>query len=521
MNGEIENIQYLIFNIEKEITASLSVKSSVFDLPNFLSFDPSIKRDFPHRILDLDLIVDATTTTSKAIHFKSFPQIDFNIKKLKATAEGFLPTININSGIFKISESALGFHLDFENFKTVFLDGRFNINGSYNSSSYQPYYIKSDVVMDGIKISELISENGDSVSEFYKGRMYGSLLLELQFADDSTQIKLFNIIKGNINYFYGEDSIQTKSLVFTSEGIDYNLEINPNPLATLFAKGNLKGNEIRTREFLVNNIDFDFSIKDAEYVIDTKKPKFFGANSKGEMKYTLKPFINNPDYHIYCNISSFDIKEMMYTFLKDTTISGNLSLNMNISMKGKEWKEMLATMNGDINLAGKNLIYYGVDADKLIEEFQRSQNFNLVDAGAVLLAGPVGLAVTKGTDFAKILITKPGQLSHITQLVSNWNANEGLLTLKDVALSTKKNRVAAKGWLNAVEDSLRISFAVIDDNGCSIFTQDVFGDLNKPTLGKVKVVSTLLAPVTNLYKSVMDVDCPVFYKGSLPPFKGK
>jgi len=520
INGELENIQYLIFNIEKEIKANLAIKSRVFDLPNFLFFDPSIKRDFPHRILNLDLLIDATTTTTKLMHFKSFPEISFDIKKLNATAEDFLPTLNIKSGVFKVSEDLLGFHMGFDDFKTDFLEGVFNFSGDYNSSSYQPYYIKSDIEMDGIKISKLLFDGKkDSIPELDDGKLCGSLSLELQFADDSTQIKLLNIKKGNINYLYGEDSIQTKSLMFTSEGIDYQLKKNPNPLATLFAKGNFKAEEVKTEEFLVNKADFDFSIKDGEYVIETKSPKFFGVNSRGELKYTLKPFIEKPSYQVNCKLSSFNIKEMMYTFLKDTLFSGDLSLSMDISMQGKKWDDMLASMSGEINLGGKNLIFYGIDADKMIEEFQRSQNFNLVDAGAILLAGPVGLAVTKGSDFAKILITNLGQSSHITQIVSNWSANDGLLTLKDVALSTKKNRVAAKGWLNIVKDSLRISFAVIDNNGCSIFTQDVYGDLNKPTMGKIKVVSTLLAPVTNLYDNIMNVNCQVFYKGSLPPLK--
>ena len=516
INGEIDNLQYLIFNIEKEIKANLAIKSSVFDLPNFLAFDPSIKRDFPHRILNLDLLVEATTTTSKVLHFKSFPEISFDIKKLKTTAEDFLPTIDINSGKFKISESALGFHMDFDDFKTEFLDGRFDINGSYNSSSYQPYYIKTDIEMDGIKISRLLyDEKEDSIPEIYNGKMYGSLFLELQFANDTTQIKLLNIDKGNINYFYGEDSIQTKSLIFNSEGIDYNLDKNPNPLATLYSKGFVKVDEIKTNTFKVNDINFNFFSKNGEYEFDTKLVKFFGDNSRGVGVYILKPFIENPAYRIRYDITRFDIKEMLNTFLEDTIVAGNMALSMDISMNGNNWDEMVSTMRGHLNLTGKNLIMYGMDADKVIAEFQRSQNFNLVDAGAVLLAGPVGLAITKGSDFAKILITNPGQSSQITQLVSNWYAKDGLLTLKDVALSTKKNRVAAKGWLNVVKDSLNISFAVVDNNGCSIFTQDVYGDLNKPTLGKVKVVSALLAPVTNLYNSIMDINCQVFYSGSV------
>jgi hypothetical protein len=488
-----------------------------------LAFDPSIKRDFPHRILDLDLLVDATTTTSKALHFKSFPEISFNIKKLKATAEDFLPTIDINSGNFKVSESILGFHMDFEEFKTEFLDGRFDINGSYNSSSYEPYYIKTDIEMDGIKISKLLyDEKEDSIPEFYNGKMYGSLFLELQFASDTTQIDLFNINKGNINYFYGEDSIQIKSLAFNSEDIDYKLDENPNPLATLYLKGFVKVDEIKTNNFKVNDINTNFFSKNGEYEFDTKLVKFFGDNSRGVGVYILKPFIENPAYRIQYDITRFDIKEMLNTFLEDTIVAGNMALSMDISMNGNNWNEMVSTMRGHLNLTGKNLVMYGMDADKVIAEFQRSQNFNLVDAGAVLLAGPVGLAITKGSDFAKILITNPGQSSQITQLVSNWYAKDGLLTLKDVALSTKKNRVAAKGWLNVVTDSLNISFAVVDDNGCSIFTQDVYGDLNKPTLGKVKVVSALLAPVTNLYNSIMNVNCQVFYSGSVrPPTKNK
>ena len=50
------------------------IKSSIFDLPNFLAFDPSIKQDFPYRILDVDMDVIAKTTTSKALNFKSFPK---------------------------------------------------------------------------------------------------------------------------------------------------------------------------------------------------------------------------------------------------------------------------------------------------------------------------------------------------------------------------------------------------------------------------------------------------------------
>ena len=86
INGKVSNLNYLFFDVEKDIVANLDIKSSVFDLPNFLAFDPSIKRDFNYRILDVDVSVIAKTTTSKATKFKSFPAIDFDIKKLYATS---------------------------------------------------------------------------------------------------------------------------------------------------------------------------------------------------------------------------------------------------------------------------------------------------------------------------------------------------------------------------------------------------------------------------------------------------
>jgi len=46
-------------------------------------------------------------------------------------------------------------------------------------------------------------------------------------------------------------------------------------------------------------------------------------------------------------------------------------------------------------LNGENLMLYRFDIDALIPKYERSQNFNLVEAGAFFLAGPFGPALTK------------------------------------------------------------------------------------------------------------------------------
>ncbi|MCK7523655.1 MAG: hypothetical protein MZV64_41465 [Ignavibacteriales bacterium] len=121
INGKVKTLHTYSLILKRILKLILILNHQYFDLPNFLAFDPSIKRDFNHRILNVDVSVIAKTTTTKATKFKSFPEIDFDIKKLDATIENFLPRLEINSGNYKISESILGFNMKFENFKTDFM----------------------------------------------------------------------------------------------------------------------------------------------------------------------------------------------------------------------------------------------------------------------------------------------------------------------------------------------------------------------------------------------------------------
>ncbi|MGB5895038.1 MAG: AsmA-like C-terminal region-containing protein, partial [Ignavibacteriaceae bacterium] len=514
LNGEINNIVYLLLNIEKEITADLKIKSKTFDLPNFLSFDPAIGRDFPYKINNLDLIVNANSTTAKLLEFDSFPEIIFNIKKLGATAEGFLPPLTINNGRFKVSENILGFHMDFDHFLFDIADGQINLNADDNSSKHQPFYIKAEVHFDDINPAKfLYDEQTDSIPEIINGSLNGSLFAELQFATDTMFMKLVNIKRGDLSYYFAEDTIVTKSLEFLAKDVYYNSDKNSNPLATLTTNLLIKSKELITDHFKVDDIYYDINVDNGTYTVIPKSKSFFGSLGKG--KHTLKPFDELPYYRIQYSIDQFNTEDLMRTFLEDTVVTGKMDFSMDITMSGNEWDSLVSKLNGNIYLSGKNIKMYGVDADELIEKFKRSQSFNLVDLGAVLLAGPVGLAVTKGTDYASLIVLKSGEETQITNLVSDWSVHDGKLTMQDVAFATKKNRIAADGWLNFATDSLEITFALLNKNGCSIFSQDLFGSFKKPQTGEIKVVGTILAPVTNLWDDVWGNDCKVFYNGSV------
>ncbi len=55
--------------------------------------------------------------------------------------------------------------------------------------------------------------------------------------------------------------------------------------------------------------------------------------------------------------------------------------------------------------------------------------------------------------------------------MSDVEIRDGNIILKDLAFSTDENRVEAKGWIDLGRDSLDVTFAVVDANGCSIIEQ--------------------------------------------------
>ncbi len=210
-------------------------------------------------------------------------------------------------------------------------------------------------------------------------------------------------------------------------------------------------------------------------------------------------------------MQQFDVAGLFSTFLEDTIINGKMDLDLAFTFAGTEWKEISQSLNGRLLISGKDLTLYGLDLDKVIDRFKRSQNFTLADVGAVLLMGPAGIVVTKGSEFASIVMLNPGESCKVVELSSDWEVEDGLINLADVAFTTNNNRMAAQGWINLSTDSLHIDVALLNEKGCSLYSQGISGSFEGPDIGKLKVMKSLLAPVTNLVKG----KCDVFYEGKV------
>jgi hypothetical protein len=163
-----------------------------------------------------------------------------------------------------------------------------------------------------------------------------------------------------------------------------------------------------------------------------------------------------------------------------------------------------------------------MDLDSLILSLRRSRNFNLVDVGAFFLAGPLGPALTRGYRFADLYKESQGGKGVITKLVSVWKVGNGVAEAVDVAMATKKLRVAMKGGVNFIDNRFEDAIvAVLDDAGCAVITQKIRGPFGSPEIGNINILRSLTSPITSLVKSVLKLfgsgPCEPFYAGSVAP----
>ena len=143
--------------------------------------------------------------------------------------------------------------------------------------------------------------------------------------------------------------------------------------------------------------------------------------------------------------------------------------------------------------------------------------------GAALLAGPIGLAATKGREFARLLDRADGDTT-LERLYSRWTIEDGVATATDVALATERNRVAARGALDFPERTFRdMEVAVINHDGCSLIRQRVRGDFDAPRVSDPNIINALLGAPLELLQRGLDLlplpqeDCEVFYDGEVTP----
>ena len=275
---------------------------------------------------------------------------------------------------------------------------------------------------------------------------------------------------------------------------------------------------IHTGDLMVSDVKVSINGKDGIFDLDPATMHVFGGLGSGHMRTDFSASV--PEYRVQYSLSNFRLAESLRTISRANVGDGPMEFSVNLSMNGATTDEMVRSAMGEASLHGHDLTLEIGDIDRELARYESSQNFNLVDVAAVFFAGPLGLAATKGFNFASSLQNSGGS-SQIRTLVSEWRIERGVAQAKDVAMATKVNRIALKGGLDFVNGRFKdVTVARIDAQGCATTQERIRGPFAKPEVEKPNVVTSLAGPelrLLNQVKSLFGGKCDVFYAGSVAP----
>jgi hypothetical protein len=219
-------------------------------------------------------------------------------------------------------------------------------------------------------------------------------------------------------------------------------------------------------------------------------------------------------------LQEFELESLLRNWEPDVQAEGTMNLLLDLSATGDELEAIERSLAGRVSLRGAVLRLYGIDLDTRLADFEATQEFGLADAGALLLAGPAGLAVTKGIDFARLLYGGGGESTEFREVVTEWTIEHGVATAEDVAVATAEYRLAALGRVDLSADRFDdFRIVLLDRRGCAEMEQKVTGSLDAPEIEEPGVVETLLGPVIDLVEEITealsDDECEIVYDGTV------
>lgn len=245
--------------------------------------------------------------------------------------------------------------------------------------------------------------------------------------------------------------------------------------------------------------------------------QFLGGQGAGNMQADFSGSV--PHYQIHYVLPQLNLQGLLNTLPAAFAAEGALDLTLNLALQGNSAAALTQSANGNIFLHGADLTLTGVDLDEKFEKFGHSQHFDLVDAGAFFLAGPLGLLATKGYDFTSLLVQSGGR-TDIPSLISDWIITDGIASAADVAMTTRLNRIALQGQLDLVNAQfVDVTLALLDRYGCSVAHQEVRGSFAQPQIAPSNIITTLAGPVFRILQQGVALltkePCEVFYAGKV------
>jgi uncharacterized protein involved in outer membrane biogenesis len=338
-------------------------------------------------------------------------------------------------------------------------------------------------------------------------------------------------------------SISQGSLVFTDETSGEKIEAGDldmsirnlfssgtdslEPFKNISFTGDIRCKTLKIYNFALMNLVMSATGKKGILDINPVSMNIFGGT--GTINFHVDLTGPLPHYRVIYSLNRVRIEELLQLYslkkIPPKTIEGPINFSADLTAIGKSADEVKRSLNGDLSLNGENLMLYNIDIDAFVMKYERSRNFNLLDLAAFLLAGPIGPALTKSYNFARLYEASQGGKWIVRELVSVWKVKNGIAEARDVALASKKQRIAMTGGLNFINERfVDVTVAVLDKQGCAVYSEKVHGPFREPQIEKESIFKSIagpvLKPLVNAWEFLQGEECTAFYSGSVAQPEG-
>ena len=348
-------------------------------------------------------------------------------------------------------------------------------------------------------------------------------------ASEPAKLPLVNVTEvrlENANISYVDEATSTKANVKNINITinDISLDSAKEKLKSIALRGNVDIQKITYGKYNVHNMTLDFDLKDAIANLNSMKYTIFDSQASAKAKVDMsgkKPKISLEELIPNLKLQSFG-KEV---FDKDI-LKGMVNAKVNLSFVGADEMSVKKSVKGTVLFDGQDVGVNGYDIDKIVKSYNALKSGDLKKAGASFLSSAMDNA-SKGKGAFDNL---KGGTTAIDRLHVKIDIAKRVAKLSDVAIATVNNRVAVKGAINIVDESLKgVSVAILDKKGCASYSQKISGSLSNPKgkslSSKNEVSQEQVKEVINMVSSFFGkkkekkakkkkiVNCKPFYTG--------
>lgn len=315
-------------------------------------------------------------------------------------------------------------------------------------------------------------------------------------------IMVDKVLLTNVNISYSDLATQSTAKVEDIDLVvtDINYDTKKQGLKAVSFDGDMTIAKVIYDKYVISKIDGAFAFADAVATVPKLDWTIFDSRATGSAAINLAD--KAPKISVREKIPALKLAVLAKTPAGKNVLEGTVDTSLDLKFSGTDAEAIKKSLFGQVAVVGREVGIIGYDLDKVLGQYDKSQNLDAVDIAAFVVAGPVGTLLTKGGDVGGALAGMQGGKTLLNDLVLKTDIKNGVAKLTDVALATSKNRVAVNGSLDLPRERFKdVAVAVLDSKGCAKYQQTITGTFDKPG---IKADRAAVAQVTNMVSSIFN-----------------